>query len=70
MKHTDTILVSFNFTKTKEDGVLIVGRKEKDMPIEVLSAFKGEKALALYEQLVPENKRKINESEGKTDGQM
>ena len=63
MKNTDTILVSFSFVKTKEDGVLIVGRKEEGKPVDVLSAFKGKEALELYERLVPENKRKLDKGE-------
>lgn len=47
----DTLLVGFDFTHGKDNDVLIVGRKN-GKTIDILNAFQGEDAKALYELLV------------------
>lgn len=47
----DTLLVGFDFTHGKDNDVLIVGRKN-GKTLDILNAFQGEDAKALYELLV------------------
>lgn len=42
MKTTDTILVGFDFTNGKDNGVLIVGRKRPNDSVEIINGFQGE----------------------------
>lgn len=57
---SDTLLVSISFSE-KDTGVLVVGRKRKNQSIDIINAFQGEEALALYKKLVTQ-KEKNNES--------
>ena len=57
---SDTLLVSISFSD-KDVGVLVVGRKRKNQSIEIINAFQGEEALALYKKLVTQ-KEKNHES--------
>lgn len=52
-----SLIVSMIFSPTKKDAVLIVGKKKKGQDIEVVNAFEGDNAIALYELLTqPLNK--------------
>lgn len=50
MPLNDTLLVGFDFTHGNEVGVLIIGRKNGE-EIEVVNAFQGDDAKAMYELL-------------------
>lgn len=50
MPLNDTLLVGFDFTHGKDKEVLIVGRKNGDT-IDIVNAFQGDNAKALYELL-------------------
>lgn len=50
MPLNDTLLVGFDFTHGEDKEVLIVGRKDGDA-LEVVNAFQGGNARALYELL-------------------
>ena len=47
---SDTILVSFDY-KNGDIPVLIVGRRGKELEIDIVNAFKGDEAKELYQRL-------------------
>lgn len=59
MNLTDSLLISINFAKEKENTIMIVGRKPVGKPVDIVNAFQGEEAIALWE-LLTERKDKIN----------
>ena len=57
MKSTDSVIVSWDFSHGKDVGVLIVGKQEKGK-VEIINAYQGEEAKALYQKLVfPKSKK-------------
>ena len=50
MPLNDTLLVAFDFTHGRDNDVLIVGKKE-GKALEIINAFKGENAKAMYDLL-------------------
>lgn len=52
-----SLIVSLSFSPGKKDAVLIVGKKEPGKDVEIVNAFEGDNAFALYELLT----RPINE---------
>jgi hypothetical protein len=50
MPLNDTLLVGFDFTHDKDKNVLIVGKKNGEK-LEIINAFQGENAKAMYELL-------------------
>ena len=46
-----SLIISLSFSPNKKDAVLIVGKKEKGKNVEIVNAFEGDNALALYELL-------------------
>lgn len=52
----DTIIVSFS---VDDDGsqLLVVGRKPKNKPVEVINAFTGTKAFELYSSLMDTSRK-------------
>ena len=46
-----SLIVSLSFSPTKKDAILIVGKKEPGKDVEVVNAFEGDNAFALYELL-------------------
>ena len=48
----DSVLVGFSVDPKKNTPVLIVGRKPKNKPVEVINAFEGEEAQNLWNKLV------------------
>lgn len=48
----DTILVSVDFNHGEDNGVLIVGRKRPNKPLDIINAFQGEEAKELYQKLI------------------
>ena len=49
---TDTILVSIDLSRNKENAILIVGRKKPREAVDIINAFDGEEALELYKKLI------------------
>ena len=47
---SDTLLVSFDYTNG-DIPVLIVGRRGKELEIDIVNAFKGDEAKELYQRL-------------------
>lgn len=57
MKSTDSVIVNWDFSHGKDVGVLIVGKQEKGK-VEIINAYQGEEAKALYQKLVfPKSKK-------------
>ena len=58
MRVTDSILVSVDFDMKggPDTAVLIVGKKKKGDAIDILNAFQGEEAMALYRKLTGSGK--------------
>lgn len=48
----DTILISVDFNHGEDNGVLIVGRKRPNKPLDIINAFRGEEAKELYQKLI------------------
>ena len=62
-----SLIISLSFSPNKKDAVLIVGKKEPGKDVEVVNAFEGDNAFALYELLTQPiwtNLHNINEKEG------
>lgn len=53
----NTLLVGFDFTHGKDQNVLIVGKKN-GKTIDIINAFQGEDARALYDLLVTKEQKK------------
>ena len=53
MQITDTLLISYTFNSTSDinSAVLIVGKKNKRQPVEIINAFQGEEAIDIWEKL-------------------
>lgn len=51
MNLTDSLLISIDFKKEKENTIMIVGRKPVGKPVDIVNAFQGEEAIALWELL-------------------
>lgn len=53
----ETFMVSVDFSKGLDVGVMIVGKKTENGSIKILNAFQGEEALQLYKKMcIPEVK--------------
>ena len=52
MDVNECLLVSVDFTRGKDVGVMIVGRKKSNVDVEIINAFQGEEALDLYKKLI------------------
>ena len=46
-----SLIVSLSFSPSKKDAILIVGKKEPGKAVEVVNAFEGDNAFAVYELL-------------------
>lgn len=57
MPLNDTLLVGFDFTHDKNNNILIVGKKN-GKALEIINAFQGEDARALYDLLVTKQKKR------------
>ena len=55
MPLNDTLLVGFDFTHEKDKNILIVGRRN-GKAIDIINAFQGDDARALYDLLVTQKK--------------
>ena len=49
---TDTILVSIDLSRNKDNAILIVGRKKPREAVDIINAFDGEEAIELYKKLI------------------
>lgn len=53
---SDTFLVSFDYTNG-DIPVLIVGRRGKELEIDIVNAFKGDEAKELYQRLTEKEEK-------------
>ena len=52
LKVNECLLVSVDFTKGEDTGVLIVGRQEKEGKVNIVNAFQGQEAVDIYKKLI------------------
>lgn len=55
MKSTDSVIVSWDFSRGKDVGVLIVG-SQKNGQVDVINAYQGKEAYELYRKLTIQKK--------------
>ncbi len=61
LKVNECLLVSVDFTKDEDTGVLIVGRQHNGK-VDIVNAFQGQEAADIYRKLTTVTKGGINES--------
>lgn len=59
LKVNECLLVSVDFTKGEDTGVLIVGRQINGK-VDIVNAFQGQKAADIYRKLITVKKGDIN----------
>lgn len=52
LRVNECLLVSVDFTKGEDTGVLIVGRQEKEGKVNIVNAFQGQEAIDIYKKLI------------------
>lgn len=52
LRVNECLLVSVDFTKGEDTGVLIVGRQEKEGKVNIVNAFQGQEAIDIYRKLI------------------
>lgn len=52
MDVNECLLVSVDFTRGRDVGIMVVGRKGSKTDVEVINAFQGEEAYQLYQKLI------------------
>lgn len=57
---TDCILVGYDFTNGKDKTVLVVGRKTEGVAVEIINAFQGKEAEALYQRLITKKEKETD----------
>lgn len=61
MKGNGSLIVGYDFTKGVDASVLIVGQRNSEGMVDIINAFSGEEAEALYKKLTEKRKE---ESDG------
>jgi hypothetical protein len=56
----DSLIISIDTSNSKDNTVLIVGRKAVGQRVEIVNAFRGEEALDLYNRLTTVKKGKVS----------
>ena len=56
-RNTSSVIVAFDHQTDTGTAVLIVGKKDKSQAVEVINAFAGEEALALWKKLTEKEKK-------------
>ena len=49
---TNSILVGYDYNPAKDNAVLIIGQQVPKKPIQIINAFQGEEATALWNKLI------------------
>lgn len=62
MKSTDSVIVSWDFSRGKDVGVLIVG-SQKNGRVDVINAYQGKEAYELYRKLTIQKKEADSHAE-------
>ena len=55
-KDVGSLIVGYDFTKGVDTSVLIVGQRNSDGLVDIINAFSGEEAEALYKKLTEKRK--------------
>lgn len=55
MIKTGSVIVSWDFSKGKDIGVLLVGRQKPGRNVEIINAFQGQEAVDIYKKLTTVN---------------
>lgn len=55
MIKTGSVIVSWDFSKGKDVGVLLVGRQKPGRNVEIINAFQGKEAEDIYKKLTTVN---------------
>lgn len=63
----DAIIVSVDFTRGKDVGVMVVGRKLFGENADIINAFQGEEAYELYRKLVTKSELMTEKKEEEAD---
>lgn len=53
----ECVLVSVDFTRGIDTGILIVGRQAPGKDVEIINAFQGEEAYELYQKLITKKEK-------------
>ena len=46
-----SVLVSWDFSNGKANGIVLVGKKKPNEAVEIINAFQGKEAVDIYEKL-------------------
>lgn len=60
MKGNGSLLIGYDFTKGVDTSVLIVGQRNSDGMVDIINAFSGEEAEAMYKKLAEKRKEESN----------
>ena len=60
LKVNECLLVSVDFTRGEDTGVLIVGR-QKNGKVNILNAFQGQEAIDIYKKLITVKKKEVQQ---------
>lgn len=52
MIYTGSVIVSWDFSKGEDIGVLLVGRQKPGRNVEIINAFQGQEAVDIYKKLM------------------
>ena len=52
MIKTGSVIVSWDFSKGEDIGVLLVGKKKPGKDVEIINAFQGQEAVDIYNKLM------------------
>lgn len=61
MLGSGSVIVSWDFSKGKDVGVLLVGKKKPGKAVEIINAFQGQEAEEIYKKLTTVNKELMGE---------
>lgn len=57
INESGSVVVSWDFSKGKDVGVLLVGKKTPGKDVEIINAFQGEEAEVMYRMLTTVKKK-------------
>ena len=55
INESGSVVVSWDFSKGKDVGVLLVGKKAPGKDVEIINAFQGQEAVDIYKKLTTVN---------------
>ena len=51
-KKTGSLIIGYDFSKDENNGILIVGTRTKGQNTDIVNAFQGKEAKAIFERLI------------------